>query len=294
MKVMNRVAIAAVLLGCSLSAGTALAQGKTSSPPTWNPTRTADGQPDIAGYWAGSPAGGSLGAAQFDIQEGYPPSERLLQSRNGNGAPPPMPKSVVDPPIPYQPWAKALYDQNKKNSLNPTKLEQIDSYSRCLQTGVPRQNLLGSFQILQPPGFVVMVYPESHNTARIIALDGRPHLDPKIKLWAGDSVGHWEGNTLVVDVTNLNEYAFYDWAGNFHSDELHLIERWTFLDANTIDYEVINDDPRVFTKPWKIENQFIRNSHKDADAELFEAACYENEHDVNVMLQPDKADASSK
>jgi hypothetical protein len=83
-------------------------------------------------------------------------------------------------------------------------------------------------------------------------------------------------------VTNINEHSWYDWAGNFHSAELHLIERWTIVGADTIDYEVTSYDPSVFTKPWTLKNEFNRN--KKADREMFEDACYEGEKDVEVML----------
>ena len=129
-----------------------------------------------------------------------------------------------------------------------------------------------------------------NNTSRVIPLDGRPHIASNIKLWSGDSVGHWEGNTLVVDVTNINEHAYYDWAGNFHSSDLHLVERWTFVDANTIIYEVTNYDPKVFTQPWTMRATYKRNKKQGVDAEQFEDDCYEGEKDVNVMLQPVGAD----
>src|ERR1700722_4897201 len=154
--------------------------------------------------------------------------------------------------------------------------------------GVPRQHFLGGMKIMQSPGYVIMV--TGNVGSRTIPLDGRAHIGADIKLWAGDSVGHWEGNTLVVDVTNINEHGWYDWAGNFHSRELHLIERWTFVDSNTIEYEVTSYDPKVFTKPWTLKSKFARNKSKDSDAEQWEDACYEGERDVNEMLQRGASD----
>jgi hypothetical protein len=245
--------------------------------------RTADRQPDVQGYWTGGRTAAGFGVA-YDIEEGTPSAEDII---NGS-KPAPRPQVVVDPPdgkIPYQPWAAAIRDENRKNSLHPTKLEHLDSHSRCFQMGVPRQGFLLGFQILQPTGYVIIVYFDG--SSRTIPLDGRPHLGADIKLWAGDSVGHWEGNTLVVDVTNINEHGWYDWAGNFHSGELHLVERWTLVDSNTIEYQVTSYDPKVFTKPWTLKYEYVRN--KDANAEQWEDACYEGERDVNEMLKPSRA-----
>lgn len=271
-----------VLFGFSISlAGSVQAQSANAN---WTPPKTADGQPDMQGYWGtSSTASKGVGAAQYDIEEGYPAQERVLQSRVDAATPDPRPNVIIDPPdgkVPYQSWAIPIRDQNRVDALNPTKLEHIDSLSRCLQMGVPRQNFLGAFQVLQVPGYVIMLH--GNGLSRTIPVDGRPHISSNIKLWAGDSVGHWEGNTLVVDVTNINEYAFYDVMGNFHSNELHLVERWTLVDANTIEYEVTNDDPRVFTKPWTMKNVYARNKKKND--EIFENACYEGEKDVEVML----------
>jgi hypothetical protein len=275
----GRISLTAILTVLMIpGASIAFAQ----SAPAWNPPRTPDGQPDIQGYWNGT---AGIGAA-FDLEVGEPPEEGALQARKSLTPP----HVVIDPPdgkIPYQPWAAAVRDENRQNSLHPTTLEQIDSLSRCLQMGVPRQTFLGGFQIFQSPGYVVII---QGNAYRTISLDGRPHVPSDIKLWAGDSVGHWEGNTLVVDVTNINEHGWYDWAGNFHSDELHLVERWTFRDANTIDYEVTSYDPKVFTRPWTLKNEFKRN--KKSDPEIFEDACYEGEKDVEIMLHHDKTDGS--
>jgi hypothetical protein len=246
--------------------------------------RTADGQPDIHGFWGTSKVPESVA---FDIEGKVPAEEGLLQGHGSLAEQPDPANVVVDPPIPYQPWAASLRDENRKHSLNPTKREEIDSESRCLQRGVPRTSLhVLSYQILQIPGYVVLLYG-STNGARVIPLDGRPHIDANVKLWAGDSVGHWEGNTLVVDVTNINEHGWYDWAGNFHSNELHLIERWTVVDAKTIDYEVTSEDPKVFTRPWTMKLRYVRN--KNQNAEQLESACYEGEKDVEVMIQPSKS-----
>jgi hypothetical protein len=276
MSILTYCAMAALMIAQIIVPATACAQNQASE--SWTPPRTVDGQPDMQGYWNRSR---ETGAAAYDIEEGSPSEESVINGTQVR----PHPHVIVNAPIPYQPWALAQRDQNKKNSLNPTKLEHIDSMSRCLQMGMPRLGLSGGFHIIQPPGYVVIIYADG--SFRTISLDGRAHIASSIKLWAGDSVGHWMGDTLVVDVTNINEHAYYDWAGNFHSDELHLTERWTLKDANKIDYEVTSDDPKVFTRPWTMV--FGYNRSKEADPEQLESSCYENEHDVDVMLHHEKS-----
>ena len=260
------------LLGCVL-----LASGPAEAQLTPRPaSKTQSRVPDLQGYWMGT---GGIAAA-FDLELGEPAGEGALQGRATQF---PLPHVIVDPPdgkIPYQPWAAAVRDENRKHSLHPTKLEDIDSLSRCFQMGVPRMEFLLGMQIVQSDDYVLII---QHNASRTIELHRRSHIPSRIKLWAGDSVGHWEGNTLVVDVTNISDSGWYDWAGNFHSDELHLVERWTKVDDKTINYKVTSYDPRVFTRSWTLEDKYVRDNSKDP--EVLEQACYENERDVKEMLR---------
>ena len=105
-----------------------------------------------------------------------------------------------------------------------------------------------------------MILYEWAHAYRTIPLDGRPHLAGNIKLYNGDSRGHWEGNTLVVDVTNFNDKVFLDSHGSFYSEALHVVERWTLVDANTLKYEATLEDPTVFTRPWTIAFTLDRNT----------------------------------
>jgi hypothetical protein len=285
----DRFAVAVVFV-FTVSAPTVHPQN--SKPSSWNGPLTPDGQPDVQGYFMPRRTPGT-GSPGYDIEIGAPEEEGELQSQNRRQTETKPPDAIIDPPdgrVPYQPWAAAVRDENRKNSLNPTKLEHLDSLSRCLEMGVPRQNFFAGFDILilQKTGYVVMV--GQNNSSRSIPLDGRPHIAASIHLWSGDSVGHWEGNTLVVDVSNINEHAYYDWAGNFHSSDLHLVERWTFVDSDTIKYEVTNYDPKVFTQPWTMQRTYVRNKKPVAQAEQFEDDCYEGEKDVNVMLQHEGTD----
>lgn len=241
--------------------------------------------PNLEGYWQGS--GYATVDEAYDLEKGMPEAERIITGRPAGTTSSPNKGKVIDTPdgkIPYHPWALALRDQLAHNAYNPTKLEDIDSLTRCFQMGVPRQSFLGSFQILQTPEQIFIVH--SNGGARTISLDGRPHLDPKIKLWAGDSVGHWEGNTLVVDVTNINDSGWYDVAGNFHTDDLHLVERWTLVNKDLLRYEVLNIDPRVFTRSWTLRNEYKRNTEEGY--EQWENSCYEGERGVELMLSAAK------
>ncbi len=122
---------------------------------------------------------------------------------------------------------------------------------------------------------------EDQGVYRVIPTDGRPHIGKNIKLTNGDSVGRWEGNTLVVDVTNLNGYNWLDDSGNFYSDATHVIERMTMIDPNTIHFEGTIDDPKTYTKPWKIVWPMVRET--DPEFEFLEEACREGERDVPIF-----------
>src|SRR5439155_4752070 len=117
----------------------------------------------------------------------------------------------------------------------------------------------------------------------VIPLDARPHIDPKIHQFMGDSRGHWEGDTLVVDVTNQVARTWFDIAANFHSDRIHVAERFTAVNENTIDYEATIEDPKVYTQPWKIAYPIARNL--TPNYELMEHACWEGERDLPQYTQ---------
>ena len=116
-----------------------------------------------------------------------------------------------------------------------------------------------------------MLYEYAH-AVRDIRADGTKHPDGHIDWWLGDSRGRWEGDTLVVDVTDFNDRTWFDRAGNFHSDALHVVERYTLADADHIDYQVTVDDPKVFTRPWKMDMVLYR--HKEKGFQILEYECY--------------------
>jgi len=232
-------------------------------------SRLADGKPDMQGYWE---TRNFFSAFDLETHE-----KAAFGVPAGHGV-------VVDPPngkIPYQPWAL----EKKKDILEHHLFD--DPQAHCWLSGVPRQMYTPfGFQILQPPGYVVLLY-EAFHSYRIIPLDRRPHASAAIHMFEGDSRGHWERDTLVVDVTNQNEKTWFDMAGNFHSDALHVIERYTMTDLNTIQYEATLEDPKVFTQPWKIVFELGRN--REPDYEQMEYACVEGEKDLEHYTESEGA-----
>lgn len=227
----------------------------------YTPSRMPWGDPDMQGFW-------NRTVTSNDI-EGHPVT---FDSPRAEAT------LIVDPAdgkLPYQPWAAAQKKENFK--------KHIDPQAHCLPYGVPRQLYgggAGVYQIVQLPGSVVILNEYAH-IYRIIHVDGRRHIGENTKLWMGDSRGHWEKNTLVVDVTNQNDRTWFDVAGNFHSDAIHVAERFTLVDADTIHYEATVNDPKVYTRSWKMAFAITRDPQPNF--ELLEQACYEGERDTHHM-----------
>jgi hypothetical protein len=258
------LAMAAVL---SLTSIPATGQTSTTAPKPWSPPRTPDGQPDVQGIW--SLPRGTPPFAQ-SIEEGAEPVQTVMAANEFLRG-----SAIVDPPdgkVPYQPWAAAKKKARLDKIHDPDPAVRDPVGTRCLLAGLPRMQYQTGFRILQVPGYVLILFEFQH-AYRIIPLDGRPHPAGNIKLWMGDSRGRWEGNTLIVEVTNHLDTPWLDWAGNFHSDALRMVERWTFVHAGRIDYEATMQDPQVYSKPWKIGLTYARNEQEDY--EQLEDACYE-------------------
>ncbi len=226
------------------------------------PMPRANGHPDFEGVWQ---VVGSGGGAAFDVED---------HLKNVYGIPPGK-GVVIDPPdgkIPYLPEADA-----RRNDLVAHHLFD-DPQAHCVLSGVPRQIYAPfGFTILQPAGYTVIMF-EAFHAYRIIPMDGRPHLPADIKQYEGDSRGRWEGDTLVVDVTNQNDKTWFDMAGNFHSDAIHVVERFSPVDANTIGYEATIEDPKTFSRPWKIGFNITRITRPGY--EMMEFSCVEGERDL--------------
>jgi hypothetical protein len=125
---------------------------------------------------------------------------------------------------------------------------------------------------------------EMIHDSREIPLDGGPHVPASIQMWHGDSRGHWEGDTLVVDVTDFNGETWLDRVGNFNSDALHLVERWSYVDRNTIRYRATFDDPKTYTKPWSLEVLLYRRL--EANVQIIENYCATLDFDEYYPVPP--------
>ena len=246
------------------------------------PAHTADGHRNIQGFWEAK-IGGTYDLA--DPRRGGGRLEELLNEKKGIIRAK-KPSRIIDPPdgkVPYQAWAAAKQKDIAAHVDEVTEQKYVDPQARCLPDGVPRNIFWTPFQIIQSPGYVFIIYEENH-TYRIIPLDGHPHIPANIKLWMGDSRGHWEGNTLVVDVTNINSKSRLDNVGDFASDAVHVVERFTFVDAKTINYEATIDDPSVYTQPWKIAAVMVHAHQNEKNYEYWEETCHEGERDVDQIL----------
>ncbi len=284
--------------------GQAPATGKAASATPYTPSRTPDGQPDIQGTYARS---GIWGLAVQELESNGPrgkedplddtgynrpgppgykkfpdgPSPNDAKPQGENSAlvplagPPPASTwrvGLVDPPDKILPW-KPEEDKKRREFLmhtNPAaSLRYVEYDARCALPGLFLNG--GPFEFIQPPKEVVILSEYQHYT-RTIHLDGRPHLGRNIHLFMGDSIGHWEGNTLIVDTTNFNEFTGFTREIPYLSDDLHTIERFTIVDENNIDYLVTIDDPKLFTKPWKTAGLYRKGKK---GYELLEYACAE-------------------
>ncbi len=260
------LALVMVLAPCP----TVSAQGGAYVPP-----RTPDGQPDIQGFW--NPIGTFYNIQDLEFQAVYQNFAASDPARRGKSL-------IIDPPdgkIPYQPWAAEKVKLVLEHHADPTP-QFLDPNARCFMQGVPRHLNNREFEIFQPPGYIV-VFNMAHHTYRSIPLNGGPHIPEPIKLWMGDSRGRWEGNSLVVDVTNNNDQPWFDVVGTFHSDAMRVTERFVPIDADTIEYTSVITDPKVYTRPWTMKLTFRRI--KDYGTELYEEACFENnERTLELML----------
>lgn len=211
--------------------------------------RAADGKPDLSGIWQ------VMNTADGDIQD-HAASQDL-----------PAGQGVVEGGlIPYQPWAAARKKENFAARAT------ADPRARCYLPGVPRITYTPlPFQILQKPDELTLLYEYAHGV-RTIHVNGSKHPDGRIDWWLGDSRARWEGDSLVVDVVHFNDQTWFDHAGNFHSDALHVVERYTLLDDDHIQYEATIEDPKVFTRPWKMSMVLYR--HKEKNFQLLEYECY--------------------
>ncbi len=255
-------------VGIIVSTGLLIAGGQAAAPParaaaqTPRPAaganqlpRTADGKPDFSGIWQ------ALNTAAWDIQDHTSSLASFLGVPPGRGV-------VEGNEIPYKP---AALEQKKKNFAQRAK--EDPAFVKCLLPGVPRATYMPyPFEIIQDPGLIGIRYAFAR-AVRTIDLTGRSRdwLKGWPDFWMGDSRGKWDGDTLVVDVQKLDERTWFDHAGNFHSEALHVVERYSPIDRDHIQYEATIEDPNVFTRPWKISMPLYRII--DRNVEIYEWDC---------------------
>ena len=227
---------------------TASAAAQTAGATQARIPRTEDGKPDLSGIWQ------VMNTAVWDIQD--------HSARKGVPAGPGV---VEGNELPYKPEAAA------KKKSNYDSRATLDPESKCYLPGVPRATYMPfPFQIVQTPSQVTMLYEYAHTVRNIFM--NTPHIEGQLYWWMGDSRGRWEGDTLVVDVTDFNDETWFDRAGNFHSDALRVVERYTLADPDHINYEATIEDPKVFTRPWKMS--MVLNRHKEKSFRLLEYECF--------------------
>lgn len=256
-----------LLLTLLLATSAVWSQPRTSALP-----RLANGKPDFNGIWQ------ALGPANYDIEVHMArPSMMIRQGPHGPlpavpllrlgavGAVPGGMGVVEGGVIPYKPEAQKKREENRANWLDR------DPEVRCYMPGVPRATYMPfPFQILQNPNQFFITYEFAGAFRDIYFKNPGP---AETDSWMGQSVGRWEGDTLVVDVTGQNDQTWFDRTGTHHTNQLHVVERYTLTSPNHIQYEATIEDAEVFTKPWKIKLPLYRRM--EADARLMDFKCVE-------------------
>ena len=270
-----RMARVLLLLAAALSAATTLWLGRVdvaAQTAAYRPPRLADGRPDLNGIWQ------ALNEANFDLEShsarpamalragpaGPVPAAPVL-ALGAVGAVPGSLGVVEGGAIPYRPEALAKKKSNQENWLT------LDPEIKCFLPGVPRATYLPHpFQIIQSQSSVYFAYEYAGAGRNIFMKNPGP---APIDTWMGWSAGRWEGDTLVIDVTGLNDSTWLDRAGNYHSEALHVVERYTRTGPDHLQYEATIEDPKVFTRPWKISMPLYRRVERNA--QLVEFKCVE-------------------
>ena len=308
--------ICSLLIAVALAAfSTPVAGQSQASKKKWTPPRTSWGDPDIQGQWNSQtstplerPLTGELaGKAVISDEE----AETFERSSRATFDEAPRPGDtgtynafwrdegkaltrtslIIDPPdgrvppLTAEVQKRMAAERAARGKRGPAdSYDDLGLWTRCISRG---WNGIGSwyssnYQIFQSPGYVV-VFQELIHEPRIIPLDGRPHLPKGVGQWMGDSRGHWENTTLVVDTTNFDPRT--DYRGS--RDTLHLIERYTPIDANTLGYQFTIDDPKTFTRPWTVSRPMRRQTGRIT---VFEYACHEGNYAMTGILSGARAE----
>ena len=272
---MNRlktVAIAAAAAACGAFITAAAIPVSGQAQAAYRAPRAADGHPDFNGIWQ------ALNEANWDIEPHM--ARPALQLRPGPYGPVPAPPVLAlgavgsVPPgmgivdggeIPYKPEARAKKKENQDHWV------ERDPEIKCYLPGVPRANYMPQpFQIFQSPSAIFFAYQYDGAVRNVYLKDPGP---APIDSWMGQSVAKWDGEALVIDVTGFNDSTWFDRAGNFHTDALHVVERYTRVQPDVINYEATIEDPNVYTRPWKISFPLYRRL--DKNAQIMDFKCVE-------------------
>ena len=250
-----------VVAGAILTAAVLLA-AQAAQAPRYRAPRADGGKPDLNGIWQ------AMNEANYDL-EGHnaksalalrpgpygPVPAAAVLALGAVGSVPPSLGVVEGGEIPYKPEMLAKKKENQENWLTR------DPEIKCYLPGVPRATYMPQpFQIFENAKQILITYQWDGAVRNVFMKDPGP---APVDSWMGQSFGHWEGETLVVDVTGLNDQAWFDRAGNFHSDQLHVVERYTRTSPDVISYEATMDDPKVFTRPWKISMPLYKRQEKN-------------------------------
>jgi hypothetical protein len=251
------IAVASAVV--TLAASQLLRSPNAEPAPATAVVRTAGGTPDLSGIWQ------AIGTAHWNLQDHQARSGPVLEL-GATFAVPAGVSVVEEGAIPYQPWAAERQKENFDNWLTR------DPEVKCYLPGIPRATYMPyPFQIVQTGTNDILMAYEYASASRVITM-GKVE-PPPVDTWMGQSAGRWEGDTLVVDVTGFNGETWFDRAGNFHSEALHVIERYTPLHADLLAYQATIEDPKVFTRPWTIRMPLYRRH--DPNAQLLEFKCVE-------------------
>ena len=262
--------VATIVLATVLSLTAVPAGGQARA---YRAARTTDGKPNLNGIWQ------ALSEAYWDIEAHGAAPGAVLELGASNAVPGGL--GIVDGALPYRPDALAKKKENYKNRLT------LDPEIRCYLPGVPRATYMPyPFQVIQTPTYIMIVHTYARAVRTIYMTD---HTDAPADSWMGWSNGHWEGETLVVDTTGFLDSTWFDRAGNYHSDGLHVVERFTASSPDHLLYEATIEDPKVFTRPWKINLPLYRRLEKNA--QLMEFNCVQFVEDLiygQLRKQPGK------
>jgi hypothetical protein len=230
----------------------------SAAPPAYRAPRTFDGKPNLSGIWQ------AITTANWDLQDHAAKQGPVMalgaafSVAGGLGV-------VEGNEIPYKPEALAKKKENQENWLT------LDPEIKCYLPGVPRANYMPyPFQIFQSKDYVFFAYEYAGAVRNIYMKDPGP---PPADSWMGQSVGKWEGDTLVITVTGFNDQTWFDRAGNHHSDSLKVTERWTPKGPDHLWYEATIEDPKTFSRPWKISMPLYRRV--EPNAQLMQFKCVE-------------------